>query len=448
MKPRRLASACAWLALSLSAFHLLVWTLLWRVLLVHPLPTWLYVMPLSAVLSIAVAAGMLLAQRESPSGARAPGLFVMAMAAIVLLEYLLDLTNGIEGSLLHEPARALLGGTTPGRPAPQSALVFLFLGLALWGFGRAERTRFDLADLGTGLALFVGFTVLLGHLFDAHALYEAAGGGLVGMSLMETLIVLLLGVSALGLNSAGAIAAYWQPGTAGAAKRRLFPAIVLTPVLLGVMQHWAMRLQVLEIPVVLALAVTANIAVFLALSEWVAAYLVRLEEERTGVFVQRETKAKEEGMTDKLTGLLNRRGWDQQVAQSEARCQRENLNACVIVIDLDGLKRINDTEGHNKGDEFIRRAGTALKLAARRDDILARLGGDEFSCLTVGCAPEHAGAVLKRLQQALEKAEVPASLGYAMRDLEGSIAGAFTEADKAMYKHKRHRKSKAQPTAA
>lgn len=446
---QRLAGLCAWLSLSLSVLTLGIWLLLWRVLLVHPLATWMYVMPLSALVAGAVAVGLLLARRGGAASAvQGIAIAVMSIALIVLLQYLLGLSSGIEASLLQEPAHALLGGSSPGRPAPQAALIMLFLGLALWGLGRPRERRFDLSDLGIGMALFIGFTVLLGHLFEARSLYEAAGGGMVGMSLLETLMLMALSVGALSLNPQGSIEALMAPGTAGAAKRRLLPAIILTPVLLGVLQYWAMRLQVMEFPVVLSLAVTANIVVFIALSEWVGAYLVKLEEQRTGVFVQRETKAKEEGMTDMLTGLLNRRGWDQQMAQSEARCQRDNLNACVIVIDLDGLKRINDTEGHGKGDEFIRRAGTALKLGARRDEILARLGGDEFACLAVGCAPEHAGVVLKRLSQALEKAAVPASLGYAMRDLAGSLGGAFHEADQAMYRHKRHRKAKTQQTAA
>ncbi|MGH8481802.1 MAG: diguanylate cyclase domain-containing protein, partial [Nevskiaceae bacterium] len=89
----------------------------------------------------------------------------------------------------------------------------------------------------------------------------------------------------------------------------------------------------------------------------------------------------------------------------------------------------------------IRRAGNALRVAARRDDVLARLGGDEFGCLSVGCVPEHANEILKRLSLALSKANVPASLGYAMRDLAGSIAAAFQEADQAMYMHKRARKA-------
>jgi GGDEF domain-containing protein len=80
-------------------------------------------------------------------------------------------------------------------------------------------------------------------------------------------------------------------------------------------------------------------------------------------------------------------------------------------------------------------------MAARRDDVLARLGGDEFACLSVGCVPEHANEILKRLSNALVKANVPASLGFAMRGLAGSIPAAFQEADQAMYTHKRARQA-------
>jgi diguanylate cyclase (GGDEF)-like protein len=255
-------------------------------------------------------------------------------------------------------------------------------------------------------------------------------------------------VSALCLNPEGVVARLAGDDAAGAAKRRVLPVVILTPILMGLIQYLAVTWEALEFPVALALAVTGNVVVFIALAEWVGRTLSRIEQERTGQFAERESRAKAEGMTDMLTGLANRRGWDRAVAESEARCQREGLNACVIVIDLDGLKHINDTEGHAKGDEFIRRASQALKGAARREDCLARLGGDEFACLSLNCPPEHAQVVLKRLSQALQKANVPASLGYAMRDLAGSIPAAFQEADQAMYRHKRARKAEPRKTVA
>ena len=426
--------------LATCAVYLLGWALLWRVL-GGMLPA-LFVMPLTAVCCMLVAAALLLALREAkPWQTRAVAGVVVLIAAAILLEYLLGVTGGMERFLFPEASRALLGGSYPGRPAPQLALILLFLGLALWFLAAPRKYRFDFGDLGIGMALFLSFMILTGHLFQAATLYQAAGGGKVGMSAVESLLTLVLALSALCLNPQGAVASFLAEGAVGAAKRRIIPAVVFVPVTLGVLQYWIVKTGALELSLAVALMVTANIVVFLGFSEWVSRFLARLEEERTGIYVKRESQAKVEGMTDMLTNLLNRRGWDQAVKEAEAKCRKENLNACVIVIDLDGLKKINDTEGHAKGDDFIRRAGNALRIAARREDVLARLGGDEFACLSVGCQPEHATAVLKRLSQALQKANVPASLGHAMRDLSGSIPGAFQEADHEMYQHKRARKA-------
>lgn len=444
MSPHRLVAIGASIVVGVSTFYFVLWGLMWRPLLTHPLPASIYVMPLTAVACLIGALGLFAARGEKPSPlTRLWAAMLITISAVVVIEYLLGLPSGLEQYVFDGAAQALLGGPTPGRPSPQAGLILMFLGLALWVMTAPRSSRFDFADLGVGLALFLAFTTLLGHLYEARTLYESASGGPVRMSLMETLLLLVLALSALCLNPKGLVARWSADDAAGAAKRRLVPAIVFTPVLLGLIQFLSVKYQALDFPVALALSVTANIVVFLALSEWVARLLVRIEEERTGVFAQREHKAKEEGATDMLTSLLNRRGWDLAVKQSEERCVREGLNACVIVIDLDGLKRINDTQGHAKGDEFIRRAGTALKLAARRDEILARLGGDEFACLSIGCVPEHATVVLKRFSQSLQKAAVPASLGYAMRDLAGSIGAAFQDADQAMYQHKRSRKSQA-----
>jgi diguanylate cyclase (GGDEF)-like protein len=444
MNPQRLAIVAAAVAVALSVLYLLGWWLLWRLLVTHPMPGVL-VMPLTAVGNIVIAIGLVAAQRRAgPAITGAWALTALGLAGIVLLEYLLGVSGGLETYFFGDRAQALVGGSSPGRPAPQTALIMLFLGIALWHLGRPRTYRFDFADLGIGMSLFLSFAVLLGHLYQARALTHA-GGSAAGMSIVETMILLLLSLGALSLNPQGVIASFTTDDAAGQTKRRVLPVVVLTPVLLGLIQYLAVKYQVLELSLALALTVTANIVVLVALTEWVGHLLVRIEQARSGDFAKTVNRAKEEGKTDMLTSLLNRRGWDEVIAQGEARCQREGLNACVIVIDLDGLKKINDTLGHAKGDEFIRRAGNALRLAARREDTLARLGGDEFAYLSIGCPPEHAGLVLKRLAQSLQKANVPASLGYAMRDLAGSIAGAFQEADHAMYQHKRARKGQPPP---
>ena len=443
MNPQRMATVGAVVVIAVSMVYLLGWWLLWRILITHPLAPQLFVMPLSAATCIFTSAGLLSALGGgAASRTRIWAAVIVLIAGGVLVEYMAGTHGGFEQWLLGEQTQALLGGATPGRPAPQAAAILLCLGVGLWLAPSSGKVRIAIGPVAIGLAVFVSFTTFLGHLYEARALYQPTGNGQV-ISPVETLMLLTLSVAALALNPRGIAASYAMQDASGAAKRRLLPPIVLTPVLLGLFQYLSVKYDAMELSMALALTVTANILVFIALSEWVSRLLVRIEEERTGAFVQRESQAKAQGMTDTLTQLANRRGWDLAVKEAEERCKKEHLNAAVIVIDLDGLKRINDTLGHAKGDEFIRRAATALRTGGRREDTLARLGGDEFAYLSVGCEPEHAAVVLSRLSQALQRANVPASLGYAMRDLAGSIGAAFQEADQSMYAHKRARKSQA-----
>lgn len=438
MGTQRVALIAVITAITVSLFYLLAWGLLWRVLVTSPLPPAIYLPPIDTLGCVLAGTGLWSAAvGMSSTTTRACAGAVILLGTTVLLQHMLRVDNGIEHLLFSDQARAVLGGVHPGRPSPQAALTFLFIGLSLWFAASLHKARFDLTDIAASGAVFVSFTAGLGHLYQAQELYGASSG----LSLVGALLLLILALGVLSLNPRGVFATYGADDTGGAARRRLLPSVVLTPVLLGLLQLVAVNNAKMDFSLTLALSVTANIVVFIVLIEWVSRLLTRIEDERSGIMILRESKAKEEGMTDMLTGLLNRRGWDACVKQWEARCQQEALNACVIVIDLDGLKRINDTQGHAKGDELLRRAANALHIAARREDFLSRLGGDEFAYLAVGCGPEHAQVVAKRLTTALQGAGVSASLGYALRDLAGSLTAAFQEADQMMYAHKRERKA-------
>ena len=86
-----------------------------------------------------------------------------------------------------------------------------------------------------------------------------------------------------------------------------------------------------------------------------------------------------EAETDALTGLLNRRGWDRWTAREEPRLRRLGDPASVVVVDLDLLKVVNDTHGHEAGDAYLRRAADVLRRAVDGTGAVARLGGDEFA---------------------------------------------------------------------
>jgi len=146
---------------------------------------------------------------------------------------------------------------------------------------------------------------------------------------------------------------------------------------------------------------------------------------------------------DSLTRALNRRGWDRLVADAQERLESFGDPVSIAVIDLDGLKAVNDREGHPAGDALIRRAAQALEAASTPIHRVARYGGDEFVILANGVVPAQAADQFARFSEALARAGVDASLGYAAAEPgRRSIAEALASADQMMYEQKRmHRGS-------
>lgn len=151
-------------------------------------------------------------------------------------------------------------------------------------------------------------------------------------------------------------------------------------------------------------------------------------------------QARAEASSDSLSGLYNRRGWDQLLADEEKRCRQYGHPACVISIDLDGLKQVNDTYGHAKGDDLIHRAGQAIRQATRKQDIVARVGGDEFAVLCVECSLVHGEALMERIKTSLALHPIDASLGVALQKPREGLFQAWEKADQAMYLCKRSRR--------
>jgi len=139
--------------------------------------------------------------------------------------------------------------------------------------------------------------------------------------------------------------------------------------------------------------------------------------------------AKRDAHVDELTGLLNRRGFFD--AAHEAL--NENGGGWVAYIDLDGLKAINDRQGHAAGDRHLVSVATDLRQTVRRDDLVARLGGDEFVVFGSGDVRQSLG---DRIEMALHGR---GSVGLAQVADLGSLAEALLEADASMYETKRTR---------
>jgi diguanylate cyclase (GGDEF)-like protein len=170
--------------------------------------------------------------------------------------------------------------------------------------------------------------------------------------------------------------------------------------------------------------------------------------------VAHRERLKQLGMTDSLTGLANRRYFDERLREELMRAVRYGVPVACLFIDIDGFKRINDTYGHQTGDRALAVVAACVRQQVRLGDTVARYGGEEFAALLQGDR-DDALTVAERVRLAVERLDLQddhgqrialtVSIGVAARRVGGTAAGAVSlgremieEADRAMYQAKRN----------
>ena len=145
---------------------------------------------------------------------------------------------------------------------------------------------------------------------------------------------------------------------------------------------------------------------------------------------------------DPLTGLANRRAFDERIDAELERAGRGGEAVSILIADLDGFKAVNDAHGHHAGDRLLVATARSWRAATRGGgDFLARLGGDEFALLAPGADEVTAHGLARRLSEALPQG-VSASVGVATWDRAEGASDLLRRADRAMYRAKRrHRRS-------
>jgi diguanylate cyclase (GGDEF)-like protein len=136
--------------------------------------------------------------------------------------------------------------------------------------------------------------------------------------------------------------------------------------------------------------------------------------------------------TDDLTGLLNRRAWDEELGRELARADRTGAALCVAILDLDRFKAYNDSHGHQAGDRFLKQIAGQWSQILRTGDILARYGGEEFALALPGTNLEHAQQMLDRLREVLSEDQT-CSAGVCQWDGEESAEQLTSRADTLLY---------------
>jgi diguanylate cyclase len=154
---------------------------------------------------------------------------------------------------------------------------------------------------------------------------------------------------------------------------------------------------------------------------------------------------------DQLTGALNRHGLDEAFEREATRADRSHTPVCVALLDIDNFKRLNDTMGHQAGDQALVHLSQVIKEALRPSDAVARYGGEEFIIVLPGIGLEEATATVERLQRELTKkfflhendrVLITFSAGVALRAPQEPQDDVIGRADRAMYQAKKTGKNR------
>jgi diguanylate cyclase (GGDEF)-like protein len=268
-----------------------------------------------------------------------------------------------------------------------------------------------------------------------------------GASEFSVLLLILLTIAAVCHRTQnGALRIFITGGVAGIIGRILLPVLIVLPFV-----REALRVRLLMkfgIPEHAAAAFLAAAAACIS-----ALFLVYVCRQ----FAALETEIQALSFRDELTGLLNLRGFRMLAEQAIRLARRSNAPLSIVFVDLDRLKQINDSLGHDTGSTFLIATARLLQSTFRESDVIGRIGGDEFAVAGQFSQQEIVEAT-RRLQSASENGpqskgqSIPLSLsiGYATADDPHSmdLDDLLQEADKAMYQQKRARQLQSVPYEA
>ncbi len=298
------------------------------------------------------------------------------LGTVVGLEYVTGRTWWVDEGLFRDDVGHRLGVAHPGRFAPTTALCLVLVGAVIVLLGRRRRTSPRLVEHLVLPVIAISGITLVGYLYSIPTFYGPASAA--KMALVTGLCFLALGFAAVATVPGSRLVVLAAADDPGALLiRRLLPVAIGVPLGLG----W-LRLQAVESGVFGDRVGTWWLAAVTALG--LALVVLRIAARLSAAAaVQRRLEAELVHLADHdvLTGLCSRRRFDDELARHLARADRSPRVATVVSLDLDRLKVVNDTLGHEAGDRLLEGVGRAIAGRIRAGDLAGRLGGDEFALL-------------------------------------------------------------------
>jgi diguanylate cyclase (GGDEF)-like protein len=374
--------------------------------------------------------------------ARICAFIVMVIAGAALFAYSTGHAIGLEIILVEDS-----GAPMPGRMSVQSAVYLEIAGmiLALEGIGR--EAWIHIVDGLTMAFVLLILTVIAGYVFDAADLFGQAPYTRVSPQTLACMV--LLGFAVVGTRTRrGFFSALVGDAIGSQTARVTLPVAVMMPFLIVSASAYATRSHFMTTPYAAALAASTCSVLVLAFVVIMARRVNRLER-----------ALRDMSLVDELTKIYNRRAFYLFGEHALREARRSDGSLMVLFFDLNGLKSVNDTLGHQAGSRLLLDAANLLRASFRSIDVVARVGGDEFAVVT----REHRDllmAALTRLDSATAAANRSSGNAYRISfsmgeaSIEPGSVETFAElverADAMMYERKRRRRSQgdAAPAAA
>lgn len=402
-------------------------------------PGWSLMKASTALAALAAAASMALSQPRASHRrlrlARLSAGLVILVGGLSLVEHLTGRDTGIVTLLATASV-----GVKPGLMSLQTTTFYLLFGVTQLVSTASKSLLSHVVDSLTMALVVVALVVLAGYCFGATQLF---GQSEVTRTSPQSLVC--LGLLAFVRMSRRAEYGYFSVllgiGIGSRFARVVLPLSIVLPFLFTFWSAYSANVGLLSAPYAAALTATASALLFFGLVLVMARRINDLERD-----------LRDMSLTDELTQVYNRRGFqllgDQ--AMREARRNREPLT--VLFFDLDGLKKANDSFGHAVGSQFVVDVADLLRATFRGADIAARIGGDEFAVVFHNSAAE-AQQALRRLEEATATANQrlgrPYVISYSVGEAttepgdDSSFGDLVVRADALMYQRKRIKKAEA-----